>query len=267
MPLLPYTQRNEIPSKPGIYYVGNDSCPVMYIGLSRNLKKRHLNHHRQVEFENFEKPVIRYRCLSEEQLHRISDLGQTLHRLESQAKDYYKPPLNDTPVPNQTRIQTLHGPVYIQIHKVKEEGYCFHFDCQDGDELAINTSRLPLFSRAIQEQRPIFLIASGYYKDYEIENYPLLDELAPFKNDRIYVLISRFIPYEYEQCDIIGYDYVVYGATSKIFIKPYIILNNQPNFQEFRRAYLRLGFTNCERSSFAKKLLHLGEFKLLSTAS
>ncbi len=263
MPFLPYTQRREMPSEPGIYYVGNKSCPVMYVGLSRNLKKRHISHHRQVQFENFEKPVIRYRCLSEDILNRIFDLGQALKRLENQAKDYYKPPLNDTPVPNKTKIQTSHGPIYIQIHKVREEGYCLHFDCQDGDELAINTSKLPMLTRAIQDKRPIFLIASGSYKDYQIADYPLLHKLEPFKNEKIYLLISRFIPYEYEQSDILGYDYAVYGANSKVFIEPYIILNNQPGFQEFKRRYLKLGFTNCERSPFARQLLHLGEFNLL----
>ncbi|MDJ0676907.1 MAG: hypothetical protein QNJ36_16260 [Calothrix sp. MO_167.B42] len=260
MPFLPYKQRKEIPSKPGIYYVGNNHCPVMYVGLSRKLKQRHMNHHRQVQFENFENPVIRYRILPENMLNRISDLGHTLKGLENQAKDYYKPPLNDTPVPNQTKIQTSHGPVYIQIHKVREAGYCLHFNSQDGDELAINTSKLPMVTRAIQDKRPIFLIASGYYKDYEIENYPFLNELAPFKNDKIYLLISRFIPYEYEYSDVLCYNYTVYGGNSKVFIQPYIILNNQPGFQEFKRKYLRLGFTNCERSEFAKQLLQLGDF-------
>ncbi|MEH2435135.1 MAG: hypothetical protein V7K25_12925 [Nostoc sp.] len=102
-----------------------------------------------------------------------------------------------------------------------------------------------------------------YYEDYEMANYPNLSKLTSYSNDRIYLLVSRFVPYEEDQSDCPGYNYVVYGATSKVFINPYIILNNRPGFDEFRRSYLKLGFTNCERSPFAKELLRLGEFNLL----
>ncbi|MFN6519196.1 MAG: GIY-YIG nuclease family protein [Nostoc sp. CreGUA01] len=264
MPILPYIQRKKLPAKPGIYYVGNSTSPVMYVGLSRNLKSRHINHHRQEQFEAIENAYIRYRVVTEDLLVTIVDLTGTLRKLEKQAIDYYKPILNNTTVPNQPEFTTVHGPTYIQIHKAKEAGYCSHFDAQDGDELTINTSRLPLLTRAIKEQRPILLIASGYYKDYEIAGYDNLSELVVYRNEKIYLLISRFIPYGYEDSNCFGYDYVVYGGSSKIFLNPYIILNNRPGFQEFRGSYLKLGFTNCERSPFAKELLTLGDFNLLS---
>ncbi|MHC5724868.1 MAG: hypothetical protein ACYT04_51280 [Nostoc sp.] len=264
MPVLPYIQRKELPAKPGIYYVGNSISPVMYVGLSRNLKSRHINHHRQGQFEAIENAYIRYRVITEDLLATILDLTGILRKLEKQAIDYYKPILNNTIVANQPKFTTLHGPTYIQIHKAKEAGYCSHFDAQDEDELTINTSRLPLLTRAIKEQRPILLIASGSYKDYETAGYDNLSELVVYKNEKIYLLISRFIPYGYEDSNCFGYGYVVYGGSSKIFLNPYIILNNRPGFQEFRGSYLRLGFTNCERSPFAKELLTLGDFNLLS---
>jgi hypothetical protein len=266
MPVLSYIQRKKLPPEPGIYYIGNHACPVMYIGLSGNLKKRHINHHRQVQFESIENAVIRYRVLPKNLLARISDLRGVIMTLEKQSIDYYKPPLNHTSIPNQPAFTTLHGAIYIQIHKVREEGYCSHFDRQDGDELGINTSKLSLLTRAIEKERPIFLIASGYYEDYDFADYSNLSKLASYKNDRIYLLVSRFVPYEYEESDCSGYNYVVYGATSKVFIDPCIILNNRPGFDEFRRSYLKLGFTNCERSPFVKQLLSLGDFNLLSTA-
>lgn len=266
MPVLPYIQRKELPAKPGIYYIGNSLSPVMYVGLSRNLKNRHINHHRQGQFEGMENAVIRYRVVPEDFLATISDLTESLRKLEKQAIDHYKPPINDTPVPNQAKFTTVYGPTYIQIHKAREAGYCTHFEARDGDELTINSSRLPLISRAIEEQRPIFLIASGAYKDYEIAGYPHLSELLPYKRDRIYLLISRFIPYGYEESDCFGYDYVVYGGNSKIFFNPYTILNNRPGFNEFKSSYLKLGFTNCERSPFVSELLRLGNFQLLTPA-
>lgn len=266
MPVLSYSQRKELPSEPGIYYVGNHECPVRYVGLARNLKKRHVNHHRQRQFEEIEGVEIRCQVIPEHILVNITDLRKVLIRLEKQAINHYKPPLNDTLVPDQPAFTTSRGPVYVQTHKVSKEGYCEHFDCQDGDELEINTSKQPQLTRAIKEQRPIFLIASGYYKDYAVQEYPNLSELASYGNDRIYLLLSRFIPYAYEQANCPEYRYAAYGATSKIFVNPYVILNNKPGFEEFRRSYLLLGFTNCEQSSFAKQLLHLGDFKLLSTA-
>ncbi|BAZ52308.1 XRE family transcriptional regulator [Nostoc sp. NIES-4103] len=266
MPVLPYIQRKELPAKPGIYYVGNNACPVIYVGLSRNLKNRHLNHHRQGQFEHIENAVIRYRVVTENLLARISNLTEALRKLEKQAINYYKPSLNYTPIPNQPKFTTVHGPTYIQTHKVQEAGYCTHLNAQDGDELAISSSRLALLTRAIGENRPILLIASGTYKDYEMADYPHLYQLLPYKKDRIYLLISRFIPYGYEESNCFGYDYVVYGGNSKIFFNPYIILNSMPGFDEFRRSYLKLGFTNCERSPFINELLRLGEISLfLST--
>lgn len=264
MPILPYIQRKELPAKPGIYYIGNSTVPVMYVGLSRNLKSRHISHHRQGQFEDIENAVIRYRILTDDFLATISDLTKALRKLEKDAINHYKPPINDTPVPNQPKFTTVHGPTYIQIHKAREAGYCTHFEAEDGDELTINSSRLPLVTRAIEEQRPIFLIASGYYKDYEISGYPYLSELVAYKKDRIYLLISRFIPYGCEESNCFGYDYVVYGGNSKIFFKPYIILNGRPGFNEFKGSYLKLGFTNCERSPFVNELLRLSDFKLLA---
>lgn len=261
MPVLPYIQRKELPGKPGIYYVGNSVCPVMYVGFSRNLKSRHINHHRQGQFEDIENAVIRYCVVTDDLLARISNLTEALKNWEKQAINYYKPAINGTSVPNQPKFTTVHGPIYIQIHKAKEAGYCTHLEAQDGDELTINSSKLPLITRAIQENRPIFLIASGYYKDYETADYPNLCEILAYKKDRIYLVISCFIPYGYEDSNCFGYDYVVYGGNCKIFFNPYTILNNKPGFDEFRATYLKLGFTNCERSPFAKELLTIGGFK------
>lgn len=99
MSVLLYSQRGALPSKPGIYYVGNRDCPPSYVGLTRNLKKRHASHHRQVQFEEMKCAEIRYRTLPDEVLQAI--LNRVLTRLEQQAIDYYKPPLNWTPVPVQ----------------------------------------------------------------------------------------------------------------------------------------------------------------------
>ena len=266
MPTLNYKQSKELPSQPGVYYIGARACPVMYVGLARNLRSRHLNHHRQAQFEEIEGAVIRYRILPEDALARIKDLGKVLSRLENQAINYYNPPINNTPVPDRASFTTPHGPIYIQTHRVREEGYCGHFDCQDGNELEISTSRLPLLVKALNEERPVFLIVSGFYKDYERHKYPNLSQLASYSADRIYLLASRFIPYGYEQANCPGQECVLYGANSKIFVNPYTILNSEPGFEEFRKSYLKLGFTNCERSLFTKQLLHLGDFTLLSAA-
>ena len=101
MPFLPYSQRRDLPSKPGIYYVGNYDCPVKYVGLTRNLKNRHANHHRQVQFEEMKCAVIRYKTLPDEMLQEVTNLKRILTRLEKQAICNYKPSLNGTPVPGQ----------------------------------------------------------------------------------------------------------------------------------------------------------------------
>ncbi|MEQ8752014.1 MAG: hypothetical protein RID09_00660 [Coleofasciculus sp. G1-WW12-02] len=257
MAILSYSSRRELPPKPGIYYIGNSVCPVMYIGLSCNLKNRHINHHRQAQFENIENAVIQYRLLTDDLLAKITDLRKVLIRLERQAINYYKPPLNNTPIPEQPVFTTSQGSIYIQTHNVSKAGYCGHFDGQDGDELGIDTGKLSMLMRAIKEKRPVFLITSGYYEDYDLEGYSHLSELVYYRNDRIFLLASRFIPYGYEQSNYFCNKYLLYGATSKVFINPYAILNNRPGFEEFKRSYLRLGFTNCERSPFAKQLLYL----------
>jgi len=102
MLVLPYSERGDLPSKPGIYYVGNDDCPVTYVGLTRNLKNRHAYHHRQAQFEEMKCAVIRYRNLSDEMLQASKKLERNLIRLEKQAIQFYKPPLNGTPVPGKT---------------------------------------------------------------------------------------------------------------------------------------------------------------------
>jgi excinuclease UvrABC nuclease subunit len=109
MPALSYIHRRELPSAPGIYYVGNHDCPVMYIGLAHNLKKRHLNHHRQVEFNKIENAVIYYRVLGQDVLAKISSLREVLMRLEKQSISYYKPPLNYTPVLRSIYLQGRKG--------------------------------------------------------------------------------------------------------------------------------------------------------------
>ncbi len=109
MPVLSYIQRRELPSAPAIYYVGNHDCPVMYIGLAHNLKKRHMNHHRQVQFDNIENAVIYYRVLGEDVLVKISNLKEVLIRLEKQSMSYYKPPLNYTPVLRSIYLQGRKG--------------------------------------------------------------------------------------------------------------------------------------------------------------
>ena len=101
MAVLPYSQRRDLPSKSGIYYVGNHDRPVTYVGLTRNLKNRHANHHRQLQFEKMKCAVIRYKTLSDEMLQEITNLDRILTRLEKQAIRYYEPPLNGTPVPDQ----------------------------------------------------------------------------------------------------------------------------------------------------------------------
>lgn len=264
MPALPYSQRKELPSRHGIYYVGDHTCSVMYVGLARNLKKRHSNHHRQTQFEDIENAVIHYKVLPENILAIVTDLTKVLLRLEKQAKNYYKPTLNDTPVLDKPTSITVHGPIYVQTHVLGRAGFCEHFEYQDGDELGINTNKLPVLKKALDKQRPIFLIGSGTYEEYELYEYPNLSELAPYKNKRIYLLVSRFIPYEYEHSNNSDSTYILYGENSKIFISPYVILNDITGFEEFRRSYLTSGLINCEQSSFAKQLLSLGKFKLLS---
>ncbi|MEA5553903.1 hypothetical protein VB713_23465 [Anabaena cylindrica UHCC 0172] len=265
MPFLPYNQRKNLPAKPGIYYVGNSDSPVMYVGFSHNLRSRHINHHRQSEFEVIEKAVIRYRVVTEDLLNRIYNLTESLRRLEKQAIKYYQPELNRKAVPIQPKLSL--GGVYIQTHQLTMAGYCSHFDVQDGEELAINTSqsKLSFITRAIENKRPIFLIASGNYQDYKSLDYDNLYELDTYKHEKIYLLISRFIPYGYEIDHSYERSYIVYGGNSKIFIKPYVILNDQPGFQEFKKSYLTVGFgfTNCEKSPFAQYLLKLGGFQLL----
>jgi len=259
MAILSYSSLRELPPQPGIYYIGNSVCPVMYIGRACNLKNRHINHHRQAQFDKIENAVIHYRVLTDDLLAKITDIRKVLIRLERQAINHYKPPCNNTPIPEQQAFTTSHGSIYIQIHNVGKAGYCGHFDCQDGDELGIDTGRLSMLMRAIKEQRPVFLITSGYYEDYDLEGYSQLSELVPYRNDRIFLFVSRFIPSGYEQSNYYGNKYFLYGATSKVFINPYVILNDRPGFEEFKGSYLRLGFTNCERSPFVKQLLYLDQ--------
>jgi hypothetical protein len=263
MPFLPYHQRKDLPTKPGIYYVGSGDFPVMYIGISLNLRNRHLNHHRQSEFTELKNAVIRYRVVTEDLLNRISNLTENLRRLEKQAINYYQPELNRKAVTTHPKLSL--GGVYIQTHQVATAGYCPHFNVQDGEELAINTSvsKIHFIERAIKAQRPIFLIASGNYEDYERENYDNLSELVIFKNEKIYIIISCFIPYGCEIDHSYEQNYIVYGGNSKIFIEPYVVLNNKPGFKEFKKSYLTVGFTNCEKSPFAQILLNLGGFQLI----
>ena len=127
MPMLSYSSLRKLPPKPGIYYIGNCVCPVMYIGLARNLKNRHINHHRQAQFENIENAIIHYQVLTENFLAKITDLRKVLFRLERQAINHYKPPLNNTPIPEQPAFATSQSSIYIQIHNVRKAGYCGHF--------------------------------------------------------------------------------------------------------------------------------------------
>lgn len=255
MPCIAYSQRKELPASPGIYFVGNLDGPVMYIGLSRNLKARHINHHRKNQFESIKNVEIRFRTLPTELSDNIQDIGQSLIRLERQAIFFYNPPINSTAVPSESAFPTSHGPVYVQTHNVKQEGYCAHFDATDDAEIGVNTRKLSMISRAINDSRPIFLIASGTLNDYASANYHNLSELDQFRDERIYVLISKFIPYGYEKNSYEYSDFIVYGGNSRIFRDSYVILNSEPGFLEFKKSYLSLGFTNCERSSFAKILL------------
>jgi hypothetical protein len=263
MPCLPYHERKDLPAKPGIYYVGNVDSPVLYIGLSHNLRSRHLNHHRQSEFTEIDNAVIRYRIVTEDLLDRISNLTENLRRLEKQAINYYQPQLNRKAVNTQPKLSL--GGVYVQTHQVATAGYCSHFDVEDREELAINTSasKISLINKSIANQRPIFLIASGNYEDYAREDYDDLSELIMFKNEKIYMLISCFIPYGCEVNHSYELNHIVYGGNSKIFIEPYIILNNQPGFKEFKKSYLTVGFTNCEKSPSAQILLNLGGFQTI----
>lgn len=263
MPCLAYSQRKELPASPGIYFVGNSSEPVMYIGLSRNLKARHINHHRKSQFESIKNVEIRFRSLPLEMVENIQDLGSSLTKLEKQAILFYNPPINSTAVPNEPAFTTSHGPVYVQTHNVKKEGYCAHFDATDDAEIGVNTRKFSMITRAISDSRPIFLIASGSFSDYESANYHNLSELGRFRGERIYVLVSCFIPYGYEKNGHDVPDFVVYGGNPRIFRGNYTILNLKPGFLEFKKSYLTLGFTNCERSSFAKTLLQIGGFKPL----
>lgn len=263
MPFLPYHQRKDLPAKPGIYYVGNGDYPVSYIGFSHNLRNRHINHHRQSEFAEIANAVIHYRVVTEDLLDRIYNLTENLRRLEKQAINYYQPQLNKKAVNTQHKLSL--GGVYVQTHQVATAGYCSHFDAEDGEELAINTSasKISLINKAIANQRPIFLIASGNYDDYVRANYHNFSELIMLKNEKekIYILISCFIPYGCEVNLSYELSHIVYGGNYKIFIEPYIILNNQPGFKEFKRSYLTVGFTNCEKSPFAQILLNLGGFQ------
>ncbi len=74
MAILSYSSCRELPPKPGIYYIGNSVCPVMYIGRACNLKNRHINHHRQAQFKNIENAVIHYRVLTDDSVAQITDL-------------------------------------------------------------------------------------------------------------------------------------------------------------------------------------------------
>ncbi|NTW21196.1 MAG: AMP-binding protein, partial [Nostocales cyanobacterium W4_Combined_metabat2_030] len=196
----------------------------------------------------------------------LDSAGQT--RLDKAATVLIKPNLLGGFTPEKavtTHPKLSLGGVYIQTHQVATAGYCPHFNVQDGEELAINTSvsKIHFIERAIKAQRPIFLIASGNYEDYERENYDNLSELVIFKNEKIYIIISCFIPYGCEIDHSYEQNYIVYGGNSKIFIEPYVILNNKPGFKEFKKSYLTVGFTNCEKSPFAQILLNLGGFQLI----
>jgi len=265
MPVLPYSQRQALPASPGIYYVGNEVNAVMYVGLARNLRSRHSNHHRQTQFCKIAEATIRYQVLPA--VSQGVDLIGTLRKLEKQAIAHYKPLLNNTPVPNEPTVITSHGPVYVQTHKVSDRKYCHHLDCADGDELEIRTSKFAGIVRAVREERPVFLITSGSYQDYQQWGYPNLPELIAYPTERIYLLVSRFIPCGYLSPYGSNKYYSLYGDTSKVFSEPYIILNQQPGFEAFKRQYLSLGFTNCERSPFAAQLMSLGNFRLLSPTS
>ncbi|MFH7245618.1 MAG: GIY-YIG nuclease family protein [Spirulina sp.] len=260
MSCLSYSQRQGLPSLPGIYFVGNLNEPVMYVGLSRNLKARHINHHRKSQFESISDVEIRFRTLPPKMVEKIQDVDQSLKRLEKQAIDFYNPPINNTSVPCDPNPKTVHGPVYVQIHNVKESGYCAHFDAENGDELGVNTGKLTMITKAVSDSRPIFLIASGIFEDYENAQDYDLSILEKYRRERIYILISCFIPYGYEENGLYDPVFIVYGGNSRIFKSDYVVLNDMPGFSEFKKSYLCLGFTNCERSSFSETLLQLGNF-------
>lgn len=102
MIVLPYSQRSNLPNKPGIYYVGTSDAPILYVGLTCNLKKRHANHHRQKQFKEMQNAVIRYKLLPDHIVHGAKNLNRVLFKLEKQAIEYYGPPLNRTPVPSRS---------------------------------------------------------------------------------------------------------------------------------------------------------------------
>ncbi|MBD2094446.1 GIY-YIG nuclease family protein [Trichocoleus sp. FACHB-591] len=75
MPILPYRQRGDLPSGPGIYYVGCPDYPVLYVGLARNLRNRHVAHHRQDQFREMQHAEIRYRILDDTDIDEVATAG------------------------------------------------------------------------------------------------------------------------------------------------------------------------------------------------
>ena len=153
------------------------------------------------------------------------------------------------------------APIYIQTHQIREEGLCEHFNAKDGDELCINVkndNKLSQVEKAIELKRPIFLIGSGSFKDYEESEHPNLEQLRECKDPTIYVLISRCVPYECKPTGDPEYKYEISAKKSRIFADPYVVLNSMNGFQDFRKSYIAgFGFINCERSPFSKQLLDI----------
>lgn len=89
LPYLPLNQKSKLPDVAGIYLAIDERGKVYYIGQSKNINQRWLQHHRIYQLEHIGNIKIAWLAISETSL---------LDEVETALIEYFNPPLNNSVV-------------------------------------------------------------------------------------------------------------------------------------------------------------------------
>lgn len=94
LPLVHLANKCSLPTEQGIYFVFSGKV-LLYIGKAQNIKNRWVSHHRFTQFQQFKNVVIRWIPSDE------------IDKTELVLIEHFEPLLNDTPVPQPARLETI----------------------------------------------------------------------------------------------------------------------------------------------------------------
>lgn len=98
LPFLALDEKSAFPSQPAIYFCIDRSGKVQYIGQTKNLQARWLQHHRSSQLENIGNVKIAYL--------EITDINLLID-IEKALIDWFKPSMNGTEViSDKVRVST-----------------------------------------------------------------------------------------------------------------------------------------------------------------